>query len=101
MPGGKYGSNNGFDHVLQNKDGSITILMETKQLPDGAARLNPSAAGGAMQMSDAWVMGVLDKLDRTSPAFKVITAARDNGTLFKGIIGVDRATGNLNMVRVK
>ena len=51
-------------------------------------------------MSDTWVDTVLDKLDKASPAYQAVENAQQNGTLIKGVIGVDRASGNLTMVRV-
>ena len=101
LTGGKYGSNNGFDHVFQNPDGTVTIIMDSKQLPNGAASLSTDGAGETTQLSDAWVQAVLPKLDQTSPAAQAITQAIQNGTLIKGLIGVDRGSGNLLMIRVK
>ena len=73
----------------------------TKQLPNGAARLSTDAAGGTTQMSDAWVTAVLQNLDPESEAFKAVTAARDEGTLVKIVVGVNRLTGNLTAVRIQ
>ena len=95
------GDAKGFDYVLRNKDGSITILASCQQLPDGSVELDPDAAGGFMQMSDDWVENVLDKLDRNSAAWKTVIAAEENGTLFKAVVGVDRVSGNLSLVRLK
>ena len=100
LSGGKYGSNNGFDNVFKTSDGSV-LLLDSKQLPDGAANVSTDAAGGTTQMSDAWVQEVLSKLDSTSDAYQAVDSAMNSGTLVKGIIGVDRASGNLTMFRVK
>ncbi len=100
LDGGKYGSNNGFDHVLQSPDGTVTILLDSKQIANGSAKLSVGA-GKQMQLTDKWVQAVLFKLDKNSPAYKAVETARDNGTLVKGIAGVDRNTGQLTMVRVK
>ncbi|WP_158229192.1 hypothetical protein [Collimonas sp. PA-H2] len=103
LDGGKYGggSNNGFDHVFQNSDGTVTILLDSKQIANGTLKLSPDAAGNTMQMSDQWVQNVLFKLDPTSPAYKAVDAALKNNTLVKGVAGVDRATGQVTIVRIK
>jgi hypothetical protein len=97
----RYGSNNGFDHVFQAPDGTVTVLLDSKQLPAGAATLSTEGAGGATQLSDAWVTNVLNKLDPASPAWQAVSQAQANGTLVKGVIGVERVSGNLSVVRVK
>ncbi len=51
-------------------------------------------------MSDAWVRKVLASLDENSAAYKAVDAARESGTLIKGVIGIDRNTGALSMVRL-
>ncbi|WP_211468421.1 hypothetical protein, partial [Collimonas silvisoli] len=101
LEGGKYGSNNGFDHVLQNSDGTVTILIDSKQMTNGTFKLSQEGAGNAMQMSDEWVQNVLLRIDPTSPAFKAVDMARKNGTLVKGVAGVDRANGQVTIVRIK
>jgi len=99
LTGGKYGSNNGFDHVLQSADGTVTILLDSKQMAKGAAKVS-TGAGKEMQLTDAWVKNVMTKLDQTSPAYLAIEAARNNGTLVKGVAGVDRTTGALTVLKV-
>jgi filamentous hemagglutinin len=100
LDGGKYGSNNGFDHVLQNPDGTVTILMDSKQITNGSTTLS-QGAGGAMQLTDSWVKNVLGNIDQTSAAYNAIENAMANGTLVKGVAGVDRTTGQVTIVRVK
>ncbi|MCO4857943.1 hemagglutinin repeat-containing protein [Herbaspirillum sp. WGmk3] len=41
------------------------------------------------------------RTDNLMPAYKAVMEALDNGTLVKGVIGVDRNTGNVMMIRVK
>jgi hypothetical protein len=101
LPGGRYGSNNGFDHVFQNADGTVTVLVDSKQIVNGAASVSTQGAGGTTQLSDAWVRNVLDSLDRSSPAYKAVSTALINGSLIKGIAGVDRATSSVMIIRVK
>lgn len=99
LPGTKYGSNNGFDHVFQGTDGKI-YLFESKQVSNGTMTLSPSAAGGHMQMSDAWITQVVNNLGPNSAAATAITNARASGTFVKSVVGFDRTTGLLTMVRV-
>ncbi|MEF9956282.1 MAG: VENN motif pre-toxin domain-containing protein [Acinetobacter sp.] len=68
IKGGKYGSNNGFDHVWVAKDGSVTILSDSKQITNGTVKLASNAAGGNTQLSEAWVKAVVNKLDTKDPA---------------------------------
>jgi filamentous hemagglutinin len=100
LDGGKYGSNNGFDHVFQNADGTVTILLDSKQIVRGSTSL-AEGAGGKMQLSSDWIRNVLLKVDQTSPAYQAVNAALNNGTLVKGVAGIDRMTGALTVVRVK
>lgn len=100
LQGGKYGSNNGFDHVLEHPNGTVTVVLDSKQITNGSTSLSPDGAGGTMQMSDAWVRQVLNNLDPTSSAYRAVNNALNNGTLVKGVIGVDRATGQVVMIRV-
>ncbi|MGG5224168.1 hypothetical protein, partial [Pseudomonas syringae pv. coryli] len=101
LEGGKYGSNNGFDHVFMSQDGSVTILVESKQVKNGAIQLTGSAAGGYVQMSDDWVDTVLTRLDPASPVYKAVFTAKNNGTLVKGVAGVDRKNGNVLIARLE
>nr|WP_257626252.1 hemagglutinin repeat-containing protein [Janthinobacterium sp. NKUCC06_STL] len=101
LDGGKYGSNNGFDHVFQNTDGSVTILLDSKQMTEAGAKLSPAAAGKTVQMSDEWVEKVLDNLVATSPAAIAIEKALRNGTLVKGVAAIDKSSGKLIILRVQ
>jgi filamentous hemagglutinin len=54
-----------------------------------------------MQLTDAWVQNVLLRINKTSPAYGAVNSALKNGTLVKGIAGVDRTTGALTIIRIK
>lgn len=60
---------------MQGSDGSVTILLEAKQMTNGAIKLDPNAAGGYVQMSEAWIGEVLRRLPNDSPAKIAITGA--------------------------
>lgn len=102
LEGGQYhgDSGKGFDHVFRNPDGTVTLLIESKQVNSGAMRLNPNAAGNHMQMSDEWVRVVLGRLDKSSEAYAAINAAIEQGTLVKGLTGLDKTSGSLMIVRI-
>lgn len=99
LSGGKYGSNNGFDHVLQGIDGSVTIVVDSKQINGGSVRLGATETG--TQLSSSWINATLDNLPSNSPARIAITTARNNGQLFTAVAGVNKVTGNLVIVPVK
>lgn len=101
LSGGKYGANNGFDLVLKNADGTVTIVADGKQmLSSGAFSLSSSGAGGNTQNSRAWVEAVLERLDKSSAAYKAVEAARDSNTLVTAVGGVNRTTGELIVLPV-
>ena len=100
VKGGKYGSDNGFDHVWMAKDGSVTILSDSKQITNGTVKLESKAAGGNTQLSEAWVQAVLNKLDKNDPAAKAVQQAFDTGKLKTAVTGVDRATGQAVIIPV-
>ena len=100
IKGGKYGSNNGFDHVWVAKDGSVTILSDSKQITNGTVKLSPNAAKGNTQLSQAWVKAVLDKLDENDPTRSVVENAIKTGKFRTAVTGVDRATGQAIIVPI-
>ena len=102
LDGGKYGGNKGFDLVLQDANGMVTIVMDGKQFTkSGAVALSPNGAGDFTQLSDDWVLRVLGRLDQNSPAYKAVSDARKNNTLVTAVGGVNRSTGQLTVVPVE
>jgi filamentous hemagglutinin len=104
LAGGKYGSDNGYDHVIVFKDAqgntNLTMVVDSKQLGQKGVKLDPNAAGGKMQMSSEWDDVVLNRLDKKSEAYKAIDSARSSGTLVKGVAYVDKSTEKLMLVRI-
>ncbi len=102
LSGGKYGggSGHGFDLVLQAPDGTVTIVLDSKPINNGSARLGTTDSGQVVQLSDDWIRSVLNELDKTSDAYRAVKAGLDNDTLVKGVIGVDKATGQVTLIRV-
>nr|WP_235513426.1 hemagglutinin repeat-containing protein [Burkholderia pseudomallei] len=101
LAGGKYGANNGFDHVLEDASGNVTLLIDSKQITNGSFSLSANGAGGNMQLSNGWIDSVLNRLDSTSPAYQAIEQARATGKLITAVAGVDRSTGQVIAVPVK
>ena len=101
LSGGKYGGNNGFDHVWQAADGSVVLIVESKQIRNGTVQLNPNGAGGYTQMSREWIKQVVKSLPDGSPAKAAVLKANQNGTLKTAIAGVDRQTGKAVILSVK
>ncbi|QPO19944.1 hypothetical protein HXW90_10480 [Pseudomonas sp. Y39-6] len=99
LEGGKYGSNNGFDHVYMSADGKSVIVLDSKQITGGGSFSRD--ANEVVQMSDSWVEKVLGRLDKSSEAYKAVDKARENGSLIKGVAGVDRSSGQLIIAKLK
>lgn len=102
--GAKYGSNNGFDHVLIKKmdDGSVMIL-DSKQMDNFTTTLG-KGAGGEVQLSNGWIDAVIDNLEKAgkgSEAIAAIKAARLDGKLTTAVIAVDKATKKIIAIPVK
>ncbi|OOG95302.1 hypothetical protein B1A90_12285, partial [Neisseria meningitidis] len=101
LSGGKYGGNNGFDHVWQAADGSVVLIVESKQIRNGTVQLNPNGAGGYTQMSREWIKQVVKSLPDGSPAKAAVFKAEREGKLKTAIAGVDRQTGKAVILPVK
>ncbi|MCL5843288.1 DUF637 domain-containing protein [Neisseria meningitidis] len=101
LSGGKYGGNNGFDHVWQAADGSVVLIVESKQIRNGTVQLNPNGAGGYTQMSREWIKQVVKSLPDGSPAKAAVFKAEREGKLKTAIAGVDRQTGKAVILSVK
>ncbi|MCL5853468.1 hypothetical protein M5071_10725 [Neisseria meningitidis] len=101
LSGGKYGANNGFDHVWQAADGSVVLIVESKQIRNGTVQLNPNGAGGYTQMSEDWIKQVANNLPDGSPAKAAVFKAEREGKLKTAIAGVDRQTGKAVILSVK
>ena len=93
IQGGKYGGNKGFDHVWVTRDGSVVVIVESKQIKNGTVQLNSKGAGGFTQMSEPWIVQVLNSLPNNDPAKKIILEAYNSQKLKTAVAGVDRQTG--------
>lgn len=93
IQGGKYGGNKGFDHVWVARDGSVVVIVESKQIKNGTVQLNSKGTGGFTQMSEPWIVQVLNSLPNNDPAKKIILEAYNSQKLKTAVAGVDRQTG--------
>ena len=82
------------------KDGSVTILSDSKQITNGTVKLAPNAAGGNTQLSADWITSIINNLSPNDPARKVIEQAREAGKLKTAVTGVDRSTGKAVIIPV-
>ena len=95
LTGGKYGSNNGFDLVLQDAAGNVTVIMDAKQITQaGSIKLSTKSELGT-QLSPEWIQNVVNKLPLSSPARTAVERAVRNGALTVAVGGVNRTTGQL------
>lgn len=100
LPGSKYGVDSGFDLVLKNTDGSITIV-EAKQIKNGAIQLSPNGAGGNVQMSQDWINTVIGRLPEGDAKIALINQIQNSGIINTVVGGVDRTTGTVVIVPIK
>ncbi|MDG6894669.1 hypothetical protein [Volucribacter amazonae] len=96
---GKYGSNNGFDHVLMGKDGTI-IIIDSKQLRNGAIQVSNNAAGNSNQLSRKWIANVAGKLPNEDIK-KQILQSLDENKMKTIVAGVDKRDGTIKLIPVK
>ena len=97
LPGTKVGSNNGFDHVLQDPEGLTTVIIDSKQIYNGSIKLGSSKAG--VQLSNDWIDDVLSRMS-SGPAKTAVQTAINNGTLKIAVAGVNKESGQLVMVNI-
>lgn len=97
---GKYGSNNGIDHMFFSKDGKSLIILDSKQMKgNGSFQLLPKGSGGNVQLSEAWLDSVSKKIEDPIIQKQLIEGIRKK-TIKTGVIGVDKKTGDLILVPV-
>ena len=102
LQGGKYGSNNGFDHVLVGKDGSVVIIDSKQIKANGAIQVSSKGAKGTNQLSDDWVNAVSGILPKNDPVRIAIENAELQKKPIKTIIaGVDKSNGKVVLLPVK
>ncbi|TCK01874.1 hypothetical protein EV694_0508 [Volucribacter psittacicida] len=98
---GKYRGNNGFDHVLVGKDGSI-VIIDSKQLRNGAIQVSNNAAGNSNQLSPEWISVVAGKLAKQDNEMsKQIQQSLKANKVKTIVAGVDKRDGTIKLIPVK
>ncbi|NOL52581.1 hypothetical protein [Pelistega suis] len=101
LDGGKYRANNGFDHVWQAKDGSI-VIVDSKQLRNGALQVSTKGAGGTNQLSKGWIEAVTQNLPTEGDVAKAMKIVKNEGLPVKTIIvAVDKSDKTVKIIPVK
>ena len=105
LKGGKYGTNNGFDHVLLGKDGTV-VIIDSKQIKNGAVKVNTNGASlngeKTIQLSENWIKAVYEKLPDGDPVKNAINNALDTKKTIKAIIaGVDKSDTSIKLIPVE
>lgn len=90
LAGAKYhgGSNKGFDHVIQDTDGTVIIIYSKQLANSGATKLGTSNAG--VQLNTPAIEAVLEQLPNNSEAKIAILKTMRLGKLKTAVIGVDK-----------
>ncbi len=50
------------EQLWQAADGSVVLIVESKQIRNGTVQLNPNGAGGYTRMSEDWIRQVITNL---------------------------------------
>ena len=101
IEGGKYGSNNGIDHILVSKDGSSLIILDSKQISrDGTFSILKKGTDGKKQLSPEWIEAVARKIKNTETKKLLLEKLKDN-KINTGVIGVDKTNGKVILLPVE
>ena len=103
---GKYGSNNGIDHLFIDQNTGTVWIVDSKQiasakiLEDGSTKVIEKAAKEFRQLSPDWIDADLAKLDENNPVIKIVEEARANKTLRIGAVAVNKENKKLKFIEV-
>ncbi|WP_429945934.1 DUF637 domain-containing protein [Bibersteinia trehalosi] len=101
IAGGKYKGNQGFDHVLQGKDGTV-IIIDSKQLrKDGGVQVSNNGLKNTNQLSEQWIKNVTRELNPNDPAKGLLNVAIDNKKVKTLVAGVDKTSGEIKLIPVQ
>lgn len=96
---GKYGSNNGIDHLVENiKTGEIWVIdskqiAKSKTFEAGAMKIIENAADNQRQLSKSWIETVANKLPEREKKF--LLKAIDDKKVRTAVTGISKETGEL------
>lgn len=101
IDGGKYKGNQGFDHVLQGRDGTV-IIIDSKQLrKDGSVQVSNKGIDKTNQLSEQWIKNVTRELNPNDPARGLLKVAIDNKKVKTLVAGVDKTSSEIKLIPVQ
>ncbi len=105
LQGGKYGSNNGFDHVLGANDKTV-VIIDSKPLRNGTLQMSTDGASingqTTNQLSENWINAVIRNLPKDDPSkLAILDAIKEKKPVVTLVAGVDKANNKVFLVPVK
>ena len=104
---GKYGSNNGIDHLFIDQNTGTVWIVDSKQiasakiLEDGSTKVIENAAKKFRQLSPKWIKQMADTLPEGSIEKKILEDAIKKQNVKIGIVGVNKKTGDILLLPVE
>ena len=104
---GKYGSNNGIDHLFIDQNTGTVWIVDSKQiasakiLEDGSTKVIENAAKKFRQLSPKWIKQMADTFPEGSIEKKILEDAIDQKNIKTGIVGVNKKTGDILFLPVE
>ena len=104
---GKYGSNNGIDHLFIDQNTGTVWIVDSKQiasakiLEDGSTKVIEKAAKEFRQLSPDWIKQMADTLPEGSIEKKILLDAINQKNIKTGIVGVNKKTGEILFLPVE
>lgn len=105
---GKYGSNNGIDHLIVNTKTKEVWILDSKQMSTsaktyegGAIKLAKKGAGGNLQLTNEWLGAIAGKEKLDPETQKILKEVVKNKKYKTGVVALDKKTDELIFVPVK
>ena len=104
---GKYGSNNGIDHLFIDQNTGTVWIVDSKQiasakiLEDGSTKVIENAAKKFRQLSPKWIKQMADTFPEGSIEKKILEDAIKQQNVKTGIVGVNKKTGEILFLPVE
>ena len=104
---GKYGSNNGIDHLFIDQNTGTVWIVDSKQiasakiLEDGSTKVIENAAKEFRQLSPDWIDQMAKSLPEGSIEKKILEDAIKQQNVKTGIVGVNKKTGEILFLPVE
>ena len=104
---GKYGSNNGIDHLFIDQNTGTVWIVDSKQiasakiLEDGSTKVIENAAKNFRQLSPKWIKQMGDTFPEGSIEKKILEDAIKKQNVKIGIVGVNKKTGDILLLPVE